>query len=461
MTPPENTVFLCGGLNVALVNKDDQLQLLTYNTTRLFPIFQDCLDPQIKKVTPKEVVLCCFDESGGRLVVVTCQGLMIFFRLDIDNGQSFKDTDGNEFKAIYKTMRVIYSDGCIVPFRCALEDQFLHSVATCPIGSNGTILVPFSVVLTDFCALVRVQPPGATSCLVRIAYDTDDTALDGLPTRQALVSPDWHFVYEQGILDIKARKNTVFILTHTCLVELYLSDHNPFPIILALPNDVAKLDFDDTYASYIQSYRDFVNQPLVWLVHSDEHVQIPDAWETVLSTRPDNRPYVQMTLAAREKSRPLSPSPLQCMVKVIFQEHEDAIVNEARTCFADTCPSATCPWRELALTSTHISLNSIDGLYALTENGWQAVVDKKTKIPVVATSIVSSRNFIYSLPEEGAAWTAYTVDGEQRTLPELKAPILAIYNIDPHSVKIVCSDAVHHLNDEPQTCSLAVSGDPK
>jgi len=459
MALPENTVFLCGGVNVALVSKEDQLQVLVYSTLRLFFIFKDCIDPQIKKVTPKDVVLCCFDESGGRLVVVTNQGLIVFFRLDINNGQTFKDIEGHEFKAIYKTMRVVFSDGCIVPFRCALEDQFLHSVSTCPVGKNGTILVPFAIVLTDFCALVRVQPPDGTSCLVRIAYDTDDTALDGLPTRQAFVSPDWHFVYEQGILDLKVRQNTVYILTHTCLVELCLSDHNPFPIIYALPNDVAKLEFADAYTDYVKRYREFVNTPLEWIVNTHETGPIPDAWETVLTTRPDNRLYVQMTLANREKSRPLSPSPLHCLVKVTFHEHENAIVNEARTCFTDTSPSATCPWREIALTSSHIYLNSIDGLYALTQKGWHAVIDKKSALPVVAASIVSSKNFIYSQPEEGVPWTAHTVDGDQRILPELKRPILAIYNVEPHSVKIICSDAIHHLNDEPQTCPLAVSGD--
>lgn len=443
----KNIPNLCGGSSTLFVEKDGNCQIYDVKSGETFPVFEESLDRQISKIKPADVIFSCYNTRGTRLCVITKTGLLVFFLFDVDNGHAFKGANNSKLTVIYKTMRVIYSDGAIVPYRCALEDQFLHSVKDCPIGINGTILVPFGLIFTDFCAVVRVQPPDGQSILVRIAYDTDDYNLDGMPTRQALDSDDWKLVYEQGILDFKTQSDVVFILTHTCIVELWLADHNPVPILLPLPADRINLVLTEKYKDYVASYRQFQAAPLktVKLESPCEKYVIPATWEVVLSQRPENRSFIQATLYDRDKIKPQLPLALKELVSFDRTKHEEEVAEEATVGFSDTQPTATCPWHEIILLKSHLCIKSIDGIYKYTANGWVQFLDVEKQEPVYPLQVCAAGNLIFLQEEEGRDWLAYTIEGKLAQIPKITTTVTGAFESDLSTI-IVCPDTMFEVS---------------
>lgn len=443
----KNIPNLCGGISTLFVVREGCCQIYDFKTAEYFSVFQESMDPQINKIKPHDIAFSCYNTRGTRLCVVTKTGLLIFFLFDVDNGHIYQNESGATITAIYKTMRVIYSLGAIVPFRCALEDQYLHSVGNCPYSKNGIILVPFGLVFTDFCAVVRVQPPNEQSILVRIAYDTDDYKLDGMPTRQALNSSDWKFVYEQGILDYKTQGDVVFILTHTCVVELWLADHDPVPILLPLPEDRINLVQTESYKDYIALYRKFQAAPLktVKIKSPDKEFIIPPVWEVVLSQKPEHRSFIQATLYERDKIKPKLPLPLKDLVSFDRTHYDEEVAEEATMGFSDTQPTASCPWHSILLLKSYLCVKTIDGIYKYTSSGWVQFFDAQKKEPVYPLQNCGVGNCILLQEEEDREWLAYTLEGELAAIPKITTTVSSAYQSESTTV-IISPETMFELN---------------
>ena len=447
--------ILSGGKENALVLRDGQLGLLVYKTNTFFAIFDESLDPQIYQTTAKSIILSTYNSCGTRFVIVTNTGLLIFFCFDVKFGHVFTSESKTEtITAIYKTMRVVFSDGKILTSRCALEDQYSHSVKECVPSQTGIILVPFDIVLCDHFAIVRVQPPESSSCLVRVVFDAVDTKLDGLPTRQALRSVDWQFVYDQGILHMSLFKGILLLLTHTCMVECWLIDHDPVPLITPLPEDRVHMTLNSNdYLNFDHSYRTYCQIPIDWKLPEPDNdddnktsLLVPPEWEVVLSTRPNARASVQQTIHERHKSRPSLSLPLATYFNVqIDTSSEDETTAQALH-FSDTSPNAACPWRELQACD--------DGVYLLTSNelfffrsSWTAFVDKKTNLPIYAKHMIVVSGLVLVLVGDDNVWTGYDHTGNKLVIPTINADaqIFAIYE-DNNNYELINADGVFRWN---------------
>ena len=428
----EKYTFLCGGKNTALVFDGNEPGILSHDTGAFFRIFEDSLDQQIKKTNREEIILSTYNADGNRLVVITKSGLLIFFCFDVKHGHEFISDSKHTLTAIYKTMRVIFSDGKIQNSRCAIEDQYAYNVKDCPASKDAIILVPFDVVLCKHIAIVRVQPPESSSCLVRVVFDAMDTLLDGLPTRQAFQSPDWMFVYNQGILDMTLFQGILLILTHTCMIQCWLIDHDPVPLIIPLPHDRVNLNISsDEYYDYYNAYREYALSPIKWIDPSPDTKQqppflIPPEWETVLTKRADDRTLIQQTIFEREKYRPKLPLPLAnyvtCSVEECPEQIRDIIT------FSDTMPNAACPWRELQACNEAVYLLTLNELYVF-KSEWSVFIDQKNNSPIYAKRIIVTNPIILVLTDEENNWTAFDHTGNAIEIPVLepKTEILAVF----------------------------------
>lgn len=435
---------LCAGLASALVKRGKQILLYSYSEKALFAIFKDCDDQQIKALKSDDLVLFKYDEKGVNFVVVTKTGLLIFFCLDTPKGYVFLSEDGEKkYTAIYKTMRIVLSDNQIVPYRCAIEDQYKFNVCDDPDHRDGIILVPFDIVMGSHWALVRVNRPEKGSCLVRITFHTFDFCLkDRLPTRQALISSEWEFVYTQGILDMCIRNNIVYILTHTCIAELWLQDYDPTPIIVPLPADRVSLIANTLYLQYAIEYREFIRSEIEWKMPSEQEFLIPSEWEVLLSTRPDMRAKVQTTIYYRNQKRPKLSGNFGDCITLCSDLPPDELLVSAMTNYGDLSPSATCPWKGLAVTDDVIFLNSIDGIYSLKESGWIPLLDLKNKLPIKAIALLAANKHIYIQSDENTDWLSFDKFGNVYPIPKFTDPILTIYGPHDQPVTFIASDAI-------------------
>jgi hypothetical protein len=419
--------LLCSGLCTALAICDNELVLLKEKT--VFSIFKNSFDLQIRTVKPSDIILHTYNENGENLAVVTKQGLIIFFCFGSKKGHEF-EKNGICLSAIYKTMRVIFSGGKILSSRCALEDQFLHSVNKCPLSKDGIILVPFELLLGQHAAVVRVQAPEKTSCMVRMVFDTNDYFLDELPTRQPFISDNWNFVYEQGILTTHMFGNVIYILTHTCIALCNLKDHDPIPILLHLPYDRINMEIvNKLYITFSAQYNNYCQSPIEWvhcsnlvdpLLPQTPHPLIPVEWEVVYSSNTKNRPTVHATILSRNATRPRLDKPLRDSVQMTMLDCTEEQKQFYK--FADLCPNATCPWRELCVTTDSFFLNTIDGVMIfdeLSSDGWKQLIDEKTKLPICAKSIKTTKSRLFVQTEN--CWLMYDKLGNSLHLPEFSS----------------------------------------
>ena len=436
--------LLCAGIDTALVGSNTDLQIRCLKSNVLFPVFKNSYNKQIQKIVPASVVLSGYNETGTRLVVVTATGLMAFFCFDVEKGHCFTH-DGNTLTVIYKTMRILSSQDRILPMRIALEDQYAYNAKTCPFSKDAIILVPFDIVLGNYAAIVRVQIPGRSSCLVRVVFDALDVDLDNLPTRQAFQSPDWQFVYDQGILHMSLHKNVLCILTHVAMVECWLSDHNPFPLLTPLPKDRVNLKLTySLYQTFADMYRSYVQSPIKWIHGPSEnthgpsentHDTIPPEWEVNFSTRSSKRLSVQQMISKRELLQPKLPHPLsECWTIDVEQCAEEI---RASLVFSDTHSNVGCPWKQLVPFADGIYLLTIDALYVYsTHDDWKAVMDQTTQMSIYATEIVVTSDLVYVVVPEKPHWQAYTHSGQHLSMPPLlsSVKILAAFeNNELHS----------------------------
>ena len=332
-------------------------------------------------------------------------------------------------QCFYNTLRVVYSDGRVLPFRSAIEDQFKYSMSACPFSSDGTILVPFQLVLDESFAVVRVQPPGRTSCLVRIAFevqDEDDLEMQ-ISTRQALVSPDWLFIYDMGIIDLKIRQGVVLVLTHTCAVEFFLCDHDPAPIAMSLPNDRVGVIFSEKYIKFTQDYRAYIqhisqNSVFKFKFKSlDESTLIPPEW-TVVCTQLKNDEMKNAFVQLQERQRPRLN--LREEMQVVTEPCEDEKILQAVMVFADTNPNLACPWAELAATRTTLYLNTFNGVF-LCGADWERLISRKSGQPVYAMSIFATEKDLFVQDSEDKNWRRFDSEGIE-TVYEFEEPLLNI-----------------------------------
>lgn len=437
--------ILSGGKNNALVLQDGQLGLLEFKTDAFFAIFEESLDPQIKKTKASEIILSTYNSKGTRLVVVTNSGLLIFFCFDVKFGHVFtSECKTDTLTVIYKTMRVVFSDGKILSSRCALEDQYAYNVKDCVPSQTGTILVPFDIVLCNHVAIVRVQPPDLSSCLVRVVFDTVDTMLDGLPTRQPLQSTNWQFVYDQGILQMTLYKGLLLLLTHSCFVECWLNDHDPIPLITPLPDDRIRMTIDSTeYYEFYQAYRKYCLEPVIWKIPEEENdknmsLLIPPEWEVVLSTRSSARASVQQTIFERNKMRPTLSLPLKayCNIGLDVTENDETTTQALR--FSDTALNAACPWREIQACDNGVYLCTANELFFFSDSTWSVFTNKKDNSPIYAKHMIVLSQLILVLEGNNTNWTAYDHTGNAVIIPQISSDvqIFAVYDIDKEYVLI-------------------------
>lgn len=361
----------------------------------------NCPDKQIKKIKEKDISLSVFSENGTILALVSQTGLLVFFNLT----GNFNITE----PCFYNTLRVVYSDGRILPFRSAIEDQFKYSMSACPFSAEGMILVPFQIVLDEEFAVVRVQPPDKTSCLVRIAYeiqDEDDLNLQ-LSTRQAFVSPDWLFIYDMGMIDLKIRHGVVLLLTHTCLIEFFLCDHDPAPIALSLPNDRVGVIFSEKYIKFTLKYRAYIEMlqssdkkaALKNKSRHDDAMLIPPEWTVVYAQYKNDEKTTLVQFQERQRPR----VNLREEMQIVTEPCDDEKVLQAVMVFADTSPSLACPWTELAVTRTTLYLNTFHGVFVCGAD-WEKLISKKTGQPVYAMSIFATEKDLFVQEGEDKNW---------------------------------------------------------
>lgn len=429
-------IILCAGRTYALAARDDCLWIVHNQTGAAFAVFLFLEDKQLAKLTPADITLCKFDNVGSCVVLVTWTGLIVFLKFDDVSGTVIQAGD-HELRVNYKTLRVLYKNGSIIPHRCALEDQYKYNVKDCTFSEGALILVPFMLLVNaDFC-LVRVQPEGETSFFVRIAYNTNDTLLDGLPTRQALRSPDWQFIYEQGVLDWQLHGTMLFVLTHTCLAEAWIYDHDPTPLVLELPTDRVNAIVSPEYHEFTKLCQIYSKT-----LHEDQSVSpenesesasepefspiVPPEWEVVLSSTSANRPRLRQAVANHEKIKPRLPNPLTDYVKIVFQKSDDPLLDDVFSDYADTAVSASCPWMELAVTTTTLYLNSMDGIYEITPQGWKPLQHPDSGLPIYAANILASKECLYTQETEDSSWKISHPFSSVAALPEIQAPLLFV-----------------------------------
>lgn len=381
----------------------------------------DCLDNQIKKLKEKDISLSVFSENGAILALVSTTGLLVFFNLEGE----FHMTEKNK----YTTLRVVYSDGRILPFRTAIEDQFKYSISACPFSLDGTILVPFQIVLDERFAVVRVQAPERSSCLVRIAFLEMQDDLDSqVSTRQALVSPDWLFIYEMGIIDLKIRHGVVLILTHTCLVEFFLCDHDPAPIALSLPDDRVGVIFSEKYIKFTLKYRAYIEMLqsidrkaiLKNKSHHDDCMLIPPEWTVLYAQYKTEEKNALVQLQERRRPR----ISLREEMQIVTEPCDDEKLLQAVMVFADTSPSLACPWTELAATGSTLYLNTFHGVFVCGAD-WERLISRKTGQPVYAMSIFATEKDLFVQDGEDKNWRKFDTHGNEIDF-EISEPLLNV-----------------------------------
>lgn len=451
----ENKI-LCAGCTYALAARDDCLWIVHNQTGAAFAVFLFLEDKQLAKLKPADIILCKFDNVGSCVVLVTSTGLIVFLKFNDISGTVIQAGE-HELRINYKTLRVLYKNGSIIPHRCALEDQYKYNVKDCTFSEGAMILVPFMLLLNaDFC-LVRVQPEGEPSFFVRIAYNTNDTLLDGLPTRQALRSPDWQFIYEQGVLDWQLQGTMLFVLTHTCLVEAWIYDHDPTPLVLELPMDRVNAIVSPEYYKFkkaCQSYSQTLHedQPTSFDSEAESEVSqiVPPEWEVVLSSTSANRPRLRQAVANHEKMKPRLPNPLTDYVKIVFQKTDDPLINDVFSDYADTSVSASCPWTQLAVTDTNLYINSIDGVYVITPQGWKPLQQPDSGLPIYAANILASKECIYTQETEDLPWKISHPFSLVHPIPEIQSPLLFV-----SPSLIISSKCPYSLVTQPTTTGFS------
>jgi len=347
--------------------------------------------------------MASFDNSGKILNLVSTSGLVVFLEPQTDSAPLW-----------HATMRVIWSDGRIVPVRTAIEDQFRFDTRTCPFSADGIILVPFQLVFDADFAVVRVQPPSSTglsSCLVRLKYRNEDHS------RFALTSADWLYIYEMGIIDMKIRAGIVLILTHTCAVELFLGDDDPTPVVMSLPRDRIDVIFSDTYIAFCQAYRRYC-----------------------FPVNPDLK-----------KERPQLRNPLREAMQVVVDTDEQAETPLIATVmdFGDTRPSYACPWIELAVTNSMLYLNTVNGVYVCMSE-WTPLISAKTGRSVYAVTLYASEKDLFVQEGESAVWRKFDSSGNETVL-DFDCPLLFASGAKLMTSEFILDNAPAHPAD-PLSC---------
>jgi hypothetical protein len=429
----DDVTVLCGGFENAVVKKDDEILLLNYACGGLFAIFSDSLDKQIKKIKAGDIELSVFDEVGNSFVITSKDGLIIYF-LPVSKGGQVFFAEGNLQQAlVYKTMRIVQVDGKIIPYRCAFDDQFLHSAKSCPFTSEKedvTLLVPFDVVVTTNFTCIRVKPTNASSCIIRINFFLDDQMLDGRPTRQPFISDEWQLAYDQGIINMTTRNNMLYLLTHTCIIECWLFDYNPIPIFLKLPKDRLNLEFKNhSYRNFVTAYRKFMMDVISFKKSTVEkdpsptEFEFPKEWEVCFKQQEN----AQLLISFFQKNRPILFEAITSVLTFSTVPCENEIVMNAISTFSDLSPSATCPWRKVIVTTDAIYLDSVDGIWVQSKIDWYQLQAKKTNLPICASNIQGSSNAIYVQTSPESNWTSYIKDGTELSMPLTTDNILAVY----------------------------------
>lgn len=405
--------MLCAGLHTALTTVDGELSLYVYDLDRHFSFLTDCTDKQIQKITPATLAHYAYDLEGLRLVLTTKDGLVAVFAFNGSGQMYYSDDVG--FPVVFKTFRIMCEDGRILPYRTALEDQWVNNVADHP-HKNGLILVPFQVFINDRFVVARVQVPGQPSCIVRVLYMVADNELNELPTRQAFTGKDWDYIYELSIIDMALSNNCLYILTQVGLVEAWLGDYDPFPVLSALPKDRVNLSFGSDYLDFLDLYTKFKTSPFT--VTSQPMVKIPIEWEVIYTTTPEKRDQVRKLLAARECSKPRPPRPLREMVTIML-DVDDPIQAKQFSGTADTVVNATCPWQNIVVAYPTPFVVSIEGVHYRRDKMWHLLERDKPCVNAVncqtTVALQEELNWVSVDPEGNVT----QLDGD---------PILAIYN---------------------------------
>ena len=398
------------------------------DTDTIFSLSTIC-DRQISLLRDQDITFSAFDANGEILCLVSKNGLIVFLEPGSDKetttiseivlGDEPKSAKKN-LHVWYNTMRVIWSDGRIVPVRSAIEDQFRFSSRDCPFSNDGLILVPFQLVFDKTFAIVRVQPPESTSCLVRLAYRVHD-GKERIPTRQALMHADWLYVYDMGIIDMKMRNGIVVLLTHTCAVELFIDDHDPAPIAMSLPRDRIDVIFTDEYIKFSQCYRRYCNflttklklEPLLEV----ERPLFPPEWEVLFHGRGVDRYLAGQYVVLQEKLRPRLKSALRDVMQVVADTRVESTTSGEQMIaavmdFGDTRPSYACPWIEVAVTDSMLYLNTFNGVFVCL-NEWTRLISAKTGQPVYAVNIYTSGKHLYVQEEDDQPWRKFDAVGNE------------------------------------------------
>lgn len=480
----EKTVFAFDGDRLLLGDENDSLFELA-----------SVEDRQISLLRSKDIGFANFDASGRVLCLVSKNGLIVF--IETNAGERTKGflkevvkakdekTDEKSEKGICKTLplwwqtlRIVWNDGRIVPFRAAIEDQFRFNVKSCPVSADSMILVPFQVVFDTAFAVLRVQPPESCSCLVRVAYRVEDDADPKLHTRQALMNADWLFIYEMGIIDIKIRSGVVLLLTHTCIVELFLADHDPMPIAMSLPRDRIDVLFSDAYVQFCNQYRLYCytlsklklerNVKAVDGELASDMSLYPPEWAVVFHGQNVKPALVMSLVQLQETIRPRLKHSLREEMQVVMEPEEDSakMVDETGKMdepekvekiaaavpeFGDTKPSYACPWLELAATDTTLYLNTFNGMYMCKEE-WTPLISVKTGRSVFAVNLFASAKYLFVQEDEESPWRKFETSGRETVL-HFKSPLLFAIDEKLMTGDHLYDDAVADFADPLSSCT--------
>jgi hypothetical protein len=476
----EKTVFAFDGDRLLLGDENDALFELA-----------SIEDRQISLLRSKDIGFASFDASGRVLCLVSKSGLVVFIETHAgertkgflkereseekgekgEKGEKSEKGEKGIFKTLplwWQTLRIVWNDGRIVPFRAAIEDQFRFNVKSCLVSADSMILVPFQIVFDTAFAVLRVQPPESCSCLVRVAYRVDDDANPKLHTRQALMNADWLFIYEMGIIDIKIRSGVVLILTHTCIVELFLADHDPMPIAMSLPRDKIDVLFSDAYIQFCNQYRLYCytlsklnTERDVKAVDSQlvsDMLLYPPEWAVVFRGQNVKSELVMSLVQLQETIRPRLKRALREEMQVVMEpeaiiekEEKVEIAEHAVPEFGDTKPSYACPWLELAATDTSLYLNTFNGVYMCKEE-WVPLISVKTGRSVFAVNLFASAKYLFVQEDEESPWRKFETSGRETVL-HFKSPLLFAIDEKLMTGDHLYDDAVADSADTLSSCT--------